>query len=141
MIVVDASVATKWLLAETGSTDAIAFLRANRAALVAPDLLLMEVAGAIVRRVNERALSPDDGAATLERWWAGVDSGNLTLHRANASLLRRAGRIAIELGHPLKDCVYLALAIELDCALVTCDVKFRDKAVSAYPLVQLLADA
>ena len=138
MIVVDASVAVKWLLAESGSAAAIALLRGRRSELAAPDLLLVEAAGAVVRRVNDRTLSREDGAATLERWWVGANSGDVIFHRADAGLLRRAAVTAIGLGHPLKDCVYLALAIELGCELVTCDAKFRDRAADAYPRVRHL---
>lgn len=49
-----------------------------------------------------------------------------------------ASALAIQLGHPLKDCLYLALARELGCALATCDVRFRNRALEAYPDIKLL---
>ena len=51
MIVVDASVAVKWFLVEAGSEAAPALLE-TESEIVGPDLLLIEVAGAIVRRRN-----------------------------------------------------------------------------------------
>jgi predicted nucleic acid-binding protein len=55
-------------------------------------------------------------------------------------LVAEAAGIALRLGHPLADCLYLALAIELDCDLATCDAKFQARASSAYPRVQLLSE-
>ena len=53
-------------------------------------------------------------------------------------LLVRAANLALELGHPLKDCVYLALAMDLDCKLITCDAKFASKASVKWGNVQVL---
>ena len=44
------------------------------------------------------------------------------------------------LGHPVRDCVYLALAMEFGGELATCDAKFSAKAQTIYPKVKLLAD-
>jgi predicted nucleic acid-binding protein len=46
--------------------------------------------------------------------------------------------LAIDIGHPLKDCVYLVLAMELDCELVTCDARFAKKAKSVWGRVRVL---
>ena len=52
MIVIDASVAAKWYLPEKGS-DAAVELQEGPDQLFAPDLIRMEVAGSITRRVRE----------------------------------------------------------------------------------------
>ena len=47
---------------------------------------------------------------------------------------------AIDLGHPLKDCIYLALAMELGCELVTCDARFAAKAKGVWAGVRVLGE-
>ena len=53
----------------------------------------------------------------------------------------KAANLAIDIGHPLKDCIYLALAMELGCPLVTCDTKFATKAHEVYAGVQVLGES
>jgi predicted nucleic acid-binding protein len=52
--------------------------------------------------------------------------------------MAQAAALALDLGHPLKDCVYLAMAMELGCDLVTCDARFAEKACEAWAGVRLL---
>jgi predicted nucleic acid-binding protein len=44
----------------------------------------------------------------------------------------------MNLGHPLKDCIYLALAMEMSCDLITCDARFAEKAKGAWARVRVL---
>ena len=53
MIVIDASVAAKWFLPEIGSDEAVK-LQEGTAELIGPELIRMEVAGAITRRVRDK---------------------------------------------------------------------------------------
>lgn len=144
MIVVDASLAVKWILWERDSRAAIDFLRYHRDDLHAPDLLFTEVAQAIVRRHNEgRAAGldiQDDAREALHKWTALWADTAVQSHRLNPHWLSEAGLMAMELGHPLQDRIYLALARELSCDLATCDAKFRAKAVDLYPDIRLLSD-
>lgn len=140
MIVVDASLAAKWVLSEAHTVAALRFLRTYRNELTAPDILFVEVAGAIVRQANTHKDMAQDMLATLAKWTAVSGEQIVRSRPTTLPQLYRAGRLAIELGHPLKDCVYLALALDLSCDLATCDVKFRDRAGSAYPQIRLLAD-
>ena len=140
MIVVDASLATKWLLNEDDSGEALRFLGAQSDTLVGPDLLLVEVASAVVRRGNESKPFREDAVRTLKKWTTVVapllgESYPTTLDRLDA-----ASHLAFRLGHPLKDCIYLALAIEFDAELATCDARFATKARTVWPRVRLLAD-
>lgn len=63
----------------------------------------------------------------------------MIIHHATPGLVERAGWLAINLGHPIQDCVYLALAHQLDCPLATADVKFHDR-VGDPARVKLLAE-
>ena len=54
--------------------------------------------------------------------------------------LATAAGLAVDLGHPLKDCIYLALAIELECELVTADARFAEKAKGVWDKVRVLGE-
>lgn len=138
MIVVDASLVVKSLFGEVDWEAAVVFLDHHRGEMAAPDLLLTEVAGAIVRRVNQRESSASEGRDMLANWMAAWRQALIELHRLSPGLLDGASSLAIDIGHPLADCVYLALAMELGCPLATCDARFRDKALAVYPEIKLL---
>ena len=99
----------------------------------------VEVAGVLVRQVNARNVSAREADDALTNWTTSSAESFIKCHASRRDLIDEAARIAIRLGHPLKDCVYLALAMRLDAELVTCDVRFRDRAVASYPRVRLLA--
>lgn len=140
MIVVDASLMVKSLFGEVDSQAAVSFLNRHRNEMAAPDLLLTEVTAAIVRRVNQREGSKIEGEDMLANWLAAWRGGLIELHRLTPDQLDNAARLAIDLGHPLPDCIYLALAMELRCPLATCDARFRERALPVYPEISLLAD-
>lgn len=127
MIVVDASLAAKWVIEEVGTPEALQLLENPASDLAAPDLILVEVAGAIIRRANMKVLAPSDAAAAISRWHGIVTSGALDLHDVTPSMMMRATSLALELGHPVKDCFYAALAVENDRALATCDLRFTER--------------
>jgi predicted nucleic acid-binding protein len=134
-LVVDASIAIKWVVEEEGTEAALA-LR-NKAELVAPDLIIAECANILWKKVQRDELSESEAliAARL------LQSGNVEI-LATRSLLEMATRLAIELGHPAYDCIYLALAIQGNCRFVTADKSFVRK-ISSAPLadrVVALAD-
>ncbi len=69
-----------------------------------------------------------------------IESEAVKLHRTGIDLQDRAARLALDLGHPLKDCIYLALAMELGCDLVTCDARFAAKAKGVWAGVRVLGE-
>ena len=52
--------------------------------------------------------------------------------------LMAAARLALDLGHPIKDCIYLALAMKLGCELLTSDRRFAAKDEPVWPKVRVL---
>lgn len=140
MIVVDASVAVKWLIREADSTSALRFLRRYHGNLHAPDLFFVEVASAVVRRANASELKLQVASRTLRMWSALWGAELIQRHFINPRRLLDAGRLALDLKHPLKDCIYLALAMEHDWDLATADAKFLSRAASTYPKLRLLRD-
>ncbi len=119
-LIVDASVAIKWVVEESGTREALMLLK--RARLSAPDLLLAECANALWKKVRNNEFTREEAllAARL------LETSDVELLPMR-SLLESAMRIAIELDHPAYDCVYLALALANGCSFVTADERFVRK--------------
>lgn len=136
LIVVDASVALKWVIREPDSAAAERVLERFR--LAAPELLAVECANALWLQVRRRLMSPAEARAALADLLA-VDVDYEPDHGLAASALSLAG----DLDHPAYDCLYLALALERGALLVTADRRFAS-AVRAHPFhadrVRLLTD-
>lgn len=121
VLVVDANVALKWLVEEEGSAEAADL------PLAAPDLLVAEVVGNVLwKKARLGELSPDEAAEAAER----LGAAGVALH-PSAPLLAAAVRLGLELGHPVYDCLYLALARELGTQLVTADGRFITRLAAA----------
>lgn len=131
-LVVDASVALKWLVAEGGS-DLAAALRPN-SELIAPDLLLAEVANALWKKVRRREMEPEDADLAIQL----LQRVNVDF-RSSRPLVRPALALAREIDHPVYDCIYLALARAEQCALVTADGRPLRRAAGALPPGDLLS--
>ena len=122
--VIDASVAVKWVVDEPESERARLLAGAD---LAAPDFLLVECANVLWKKVARGELVPGEASSRLglllEAPVAFAPAENLLL----ASL-----RLALELGHPVYDCLYLTLAADRSVPLVTADKRFA-QAVRAQP--------
>jgi predicted nucleic acid-binding protein len=116
-LVIDASIAVKWVVEEDGTPEALTLRRRTR--LIAPELLTAECANILWKKVQRDELSTDE-ALLAARLLQAADIEFLPTH----SLLEAATRIAIEIDHPAYDCLYLALAAERDCRFVTADKRF-----------------
>ena len=114
-VVVDASVAAKWLIDEQGS-DASLRLRESEYELVCPDLLFLEVGNVIWRKVRAREIEEADGRAMV----AAILEAPMQVESAVA-LLPAAWEIAVRHDRSVYDGVYLALAVAFDAPLVTAD--------------------
>jgi predicted nucleic acid-binding protein len=134
LIVVDASAAVKWFLPEAGSEEAERLLTGSRK-LLAPDLIRIEVAGALVRRVRLGELTVEQARLLVAAWVRAITASAVTLVPAEDDM-EQAVELALRLGHPLADCLYLALAMRLDAPLVTADRKFAARAVAVHPGTQ-----
>jgi len=114
---VDASVAVKWFVEENDS-EAARRLLADDLPLIAPDILVAEVANALWRiarsgRINWRQFEAS----------ARVVGSMFSELRSSAVLVESASRIARRLDHPIDDCSYLALAELEETAVVTSDAR------------------
>jgi predicted nucleic acid-binding protein len=139
MIVVDASVIVKWFVPEVGSAAARALLSAADE-VIAPELARVEVASALIRKAIRGQLSGADAGKTLRAWFGALADGQIFL-LSNADDIEAAAELALELQHPLADCLYLAAAERLGVALITADQAFARRAAGRWDLVQLLEEA
>ena len=114
-IVVDASVAVKWVIPEVLSDQAES-LRGRAARLLAPDLLLPEAANALWKKLIRREITTREAAQAINLLLAsGLDL------RPSGPLLGRALALARRLRHPVYDCIYVALAQAEGATLVSAD--------------------
>ena len=117
-VVVDASVALKWFMQEDGSEEA-AGLFSGPDLLIAPDLIVAELANASWKAVRVGLLSPqqqDQAAGRLGRLFDELVPLSVLAPRAVA--------ISRALSHAVYDCFYLALAEARSGTLVTADRRF-----------------
>ena len=114
-IVVDASVAVKWIIPEVLS-DQASSLRGRTDPLLAPDLLLPEAANALWKKPMRREITAREAAQAIDLLMAsGLDL------RPSGPLLGRALTVARRLRHPVYDCLYVALAQAEGATLITAD--------------------
>jgi predicted nucleic acid-binding protein len=116
MIVVDASVALKWVLAEPDS-EAAAALRNEE--LIAPALWLAEAANALWRRAQRGEITAGEAVG----WLAELQSAPVAALPIEPHL-NRALEIGNEIGHPINDCLYLTVALQHRTRVVTADPRF-----------------
>jgi predicted nucleic acid-binding protein len=116
-LIVDASVALKWLVVENDSHTALK-VRAEHN-LVAPDLMLVECRNALLNKVKRRELD----VAEAKRIETAIPELNSMTVPAT-EFLNGAFLAALELREPIYDCIYLAAAITTDRILMTADASF-----------------
>ena len=119
-LVVDASVAVKWLVDEPGSDDADG-LKVHD--LWAPSLIRVEVANTLATLQRRGALT----ARYAEQAFLLFQSAPVRIVEPEDSLERAAVDMALRLGHPVYDCLYLAVARRLNATLVSADRRFLDR--------------
>ena len=119
-LVVDASVAVKWLIAEDDS-DVARELAASGEDLHAPRLMASEIANALWRKARLGEIERGDAGAMLAwvpdmpvRW------------DADEAVGADAVRLALALDRPVYDFVYLALAHRIGGLVVTADLRFAN---------------
>jgi predicted nucleic acid-binding protein len=119
-IVIDASVALKWVLPEDNS-DLAEALRAEN--LIAPPLWLMESANALWRNVRIGKISASDAARLLNE----LSAAPIAVSHKEGDVTE-AFDLAVRLAHPIYDCLYIALAQREKTYVVTADRRLADLA-------------
>lgn len=114
-LVIDASVAVKWFLDEDRSTTARSLL-ANRAGLLAPESILLEVYNAIWWAIRRGRAVPET-LSTAER----IVPRAISRLDPIAAHFVEAANLSRRLQHPIFDCVYIAMARASGSQLITAD--------------------
>ena len=117
-IVVDASVASKWLFQED-DTDIAEALAEQDHEFFAPGFLALEVGNAIWRKSRQGQITPEEALLLLDK----IPELPLVWSDNNRADME-AIRLALELDHPVYDCLYLAIAYQMDALVVTADSRF-----------------
>lgn len=122
-LVIDASVALKWVVTEPGSEEAASLLdelAAGAVVLLAPEHLLGEVANGLRKRVAQKVLTVEDARAALD-----------AIAHLELTFVGGAGRwlpcLAAALNWQLTayDALYVLLAQDFDAELVTADQRLH----------------
>lgn len=133
IVVVDASVAAMWFLPERHSHNA-ALLFAPEYELLAPDLVHLEVASALLKAVRREEMTTTEGEEVLS-----------TLLPAAVRTLRSADKVSAAFdiarrhGGSLYDAIYMAVARELDAPIVTNDARLAEIARMANVQASMIA--
>ena len=136
ILVIDSSAVLKWVLNEIDSAVARQILydfQAQLVDLIAPALVHSEVGNVLVKLVR-------GGDITFEQAdhaFALVLQNSPTLHDS-PELSRAALNLASAHHQSYYDCLFLALALERRCGLVTADERFFRAMRSEFPAVQLV---
>jgi predicted nucleic acid-binding protein len=124
-VVVDASVAVKWYVQEEHSVKAETLLNGSFD-LNAPELICPEFGSIIWKKYRRGALTSAESRSTIKAF------KNLTIRLYPHLYLLESAYVGAELtGQTVYDWSYLALAVSLNCALVTADEKFYAPTVKA----------
>lgn len=119
-LVIDASVAAKWLFPEEGSDAADALLEGEEE-LLAPELIYFEIGNIVWKRCVAGRLSIDLGREVMNTFVA------IPLVFADLRPLAELTlQISTTYGRTFYDSSYLALAVARGCALLTADERLAN---------------
>ncbi len=120
ILVVDACIGAKWFFEEIYTEHAVRILD-EKYTLHAPDFFLMEITNLLCKRVRRGEIT-NKASDEIRK---ALTQLPVNYHDVN-QLIDSAYEIAITTGSSLYDCVYLSLAILLDCPMVTSDKRLVD---------------
>ncbi len=126
MIIVDASVALKWVVPEANSDRARHLLASE--VLAAPELMWVECANVLWVKVRRGQISREAATAAM----AAIDAAPVRAIGARDHA-RAAQAMAFELDQTAYDCLYLAAALAERAVFVTADEAFA-RAAGAHPV-------
>ncbi len=132
--VVDASVVLKWFLPELESAAADYLLEGflnDEVELLAPDLMLVETASALWKRVMIRKELSADEATLIYRDLLTLPFSFI----ASGTVADAALQVALKHNHSVYDALYCALAIERRCDFVTADRTLANKLHDVFPFI------
>lgn len=123
-LVVDASVAVKWVVLEEGRAEALQ--RTAGEELLAPDFALVEAASILWKKVRLGQLDAEQAQRGLD-----FIAGAFSTLVPTQQLVFRALAISLEQDHPVYDCLYLACAEIEQAQLPTADKRLAGISAAA----------
>lgn len=135
-LVVDASVAVKWILPEDDTPRALRIqeeYQDERLDVVAPYLVVSEVANVLWKRERRGDLSAAQARRSFMQF---LHDSPILLDSSSVS----SSALGLALAHhrPFYDCLYLAWALEQRCDLITADERFFHALNPTFPQIRLL---
>ena len=133
--VLDASIAVKWVLPEPDSSKALSLrhdLQTQTHEFVAPDTFPVEVAHALTRAERRGTIRQQEAILKLADVLAAAPQ-----FFAYLPILARAVQLSSQLRIGVYDCLYLSLAEDQQCNVVTADKRLK---AIGHSRVILLAD-
>ncbi len=137
-LVVDSSVAVKWFVVESYSTEARLILDAyqnGELSLLAPDLINAEFGNIIWKKHIFQGLAVSDAQHILDKFRQLQFTFTPT-----AELLEEAYKLAVAHRRTVYDAIYLALSVRENCQFVTADEKLVNAIGAAFPNIIWLAN-
>lgn len=134
--VLDCSVAAKWILPEADRGPALGWFEryaSGEVLLIAPDLLLAEFASLVAKRNRRKQIS---GAQAREGFSLMARCAPRLFD--TRSLLVHALDLSIQYQLSLWDCVYVALAAEHNCPLITADARLFRGGTGRHPSIRMV---
>jgi predicted nucleic acid-binding protein len=122
--VLDASVAIALVIHESGSDAAAAWADGND--LIVPSAFWVEISNALVRKVRDGEICRDEALAAYAHLGRRVSRTVPTKRLGPVAM-----GLALDLPHPVYDCVYLAAALAHRAPLLTADHALHAAAVEA----------
>ncbi len=117
-LVIDASVSVKWLVPEEDSAIARNLLGDGHE-MLAPSFMALEAGNTLLQKVRRGVFDQSQAFRRSQEIFS------LPIEwKDTAALTPEAIRLALELNHPVYDCIYLALARQADAVVVTADSRF-----------------
>ncbi|MBI3821219.1 MAG: type II toxin-antitoxin system VapC family toxin [Planctomycetes bacterium] len=135
--VVDSSVAFKWLVPEIDTDKALRLLDDYQNGiheLLSPDILPVETTHALTRAERQGRVTPAQGSQLFIDFMDQVP----TLH-SYLALLPRAYAISSAMRVGVYDCLYIALAEQEGCELVTADARMINSLQKDFPFITPLS--
>jgi predicted nucleic acid-binding protein len=124
LIVADTSVVVKWAIDEDSCGAARDLIGQ---AVLAPDLILVELGHVLTKKVRRRELEATDARIAY------MQLPLLLEVTSSRPYERRAFELALQLQHAIADCYFLALAETANMPLVTADQVFLKKVRTRFP--------
>jgi predicted nucleic acid-binding protein len=113
-LVIDSSIAVKWLVPEPDTSAALSLRGRHR--FIAPELLVLECANVFWKKVRRRELTADEALVSAQAvGWSDIEFVSV---QSQAEVITK---LALDIDHPVYDCAYIALALDRRCQFATAD--------------------